>query len=253
MITNRKIAGLEPRWAVFKGFSLLFDNPGRSVAPLENGWSRIHCDIDGDESLQLYRGLGAFLDAATRTELSRAYLFCPLPSFSYHVTVWDGFNDENISQAARDIGGILSDLPHTLLENRELSREILASALVSTTGWSLQLKFDRLALWGNQVLVARLEPADLASGDELDRITQDRRKLSGILHQPYGVAFTEEYMPHVSLGYFANESAAESAASQVERWTARVEEKVGSQTITFDSISLYGFTDMVTFFKQALP
>jgi hypothetical protein len=26
-ITNHKISGFDPRWATFRGFSLLFDNP----------------------------------------------------------------------------------------------------------------------------------------------------------------------------------------------------------------------------------
>jgi hypothetical protein len=37
-ITNTKIAGVDgPRWAPFRGFSLLFDNPGDGVLPMGKG------------------------------------------------------------------------------------------------------------------------------------------------------------------------------------------------------------------------
>ena len=95
-ITNDKIAGLVPRWASFRGFSLLFDNPGPGLSTLARGLDKIDCDIDAHRGVGLYRGLATALAEIGHDLLLNAYLLCPLPTCSYHVTVWDGINDGNV-------------------------------------------------------------------------------------------------------------------------------------------------------------
>ena len=50
-------------------------------------------------------------------------------------------------------------------------------------------------------------------------------------------------------GYFANKESAQLATPLIADWVEIFEETVSDLTITYHSISLYGFTDMITFFK----
>src|SRR5687768_3467807 len=98
-ITNRKVAGLEPRWAPFPGFSLLFDNPGGCLTPAD-GLLHLRCPVEADPDLPFYRGLAEGLQQVGLDRLTRAHSFCPLPPASYHVTVWDGCNAGNLQRVA---------------------------------------------------------------------------------------------------------------------------------------------------------
>lgn len=46
-ITNSKVAGMEPKWALFRGISLLFDSPGDCFR-VENGRAHLHCRVASD-------------------------------------------------------------------------------------------------------------------------------------------------------------------------------------------------------------
>ena len=251
-ITNNKIAGFEPRWAPHRGFSLLFDNPGKSYSPMGEDWSKIDCSLE--EGLQLYKGLAKFLDEMGQHRLTNMYLFCPLPLSSYHVTVWDGLNEgnaQNVSASYRSkIKDFLNNLPGSLLIDENFIGEVLHSPLITTTDGSIKFKFNELAKWGNQVLVARLMPADQDSEGKFERIVDARDTLSARFREQFEVEMRKGYSPHITLGYFANEEYGELATPQIAYWTELLKRKVGDQLITFSSISLYGFTDMVTFFKR---
>jgi len=255
VITNAKVAGLEPVWAPYRGFSLLFDNPGESVSPMGEGLARLNCSVNTSSSLQLYSALAGLLDKIGRDLLMNTYLFCPLPSYSYHVTVWDGPNDGNARNVPPryrpNLEDFLAGLPNSLLGNNGFTTEVYDSPLVLRRGWTLEFKFDRLTKWGNQVLVARLAPADKDSEATLRGITADRTDLTTDLQERFGVKTTNGYSPHVSLGYFANREFADLSTPQIDHWTDMVKKEAGNLTITFSSISLYGFTDMATFFKKA--
>ncbi|RLC61895.1 MAG: hypothetical protein DRI79_06165 [Chloroflexi bacterium] len=253
-ITNSKIAGFEPRWAPFRGFSLLFDNPGDSVSSMGRDWLKVDCSVDESEDLQLYKGFAEFLNEIGRYRLTNTYLFCPLPPYSYHVTVWDGLNDGNVQDVSADchlrLKNFLKNLPGSLLTDKEFTNEVRHSPLITSTNRSIRFKFKRLAKWGNEVLVASLMPADQDSERELKRIVEDRKALSAWFRERFGVTMRSSYSPHVTLGYFANEEYAASATPEIDRWTESVKKRVDQLTITFSGISLYGFTDMVTFFKE---
>jgi hypothetical protein len=52
------------------------------------------------------------------------------------------------------------------------------------------------------------------------------------------------------LGYFANKDYGSETAGVINGWTDSFRKKLRDCTITFQDISLYGFTDMVTLFKR---
>jgi hypothetical protein len=251
-ITNAKVAGFTPRWALFRGFSLLFDNPGRSLTP-RDGRLELTCTVDTDPELTFYRNLRAQIEALDLDLLTHRYLFCPLPPPSYHVTVWDGGNDGNVEQVvgARRSGleALLNGLPDSLLQPNEFLELPACSPLVQRQDWALRFQLDRLVQWGNAVLVAYLAPADPASTQALEDLTEERRCLTSAFRQAFGIGPSDTYTPHVSLGYFANQEGAQSAAPHVPDWNQRFQQAMEAQTIIFRQVSLYGFTDMATFFK----
>ena len=132
-----------------------------------------------------------------------------------------------------------------------LSINSKVSPLFTGSDWSVTFKFDKLAKWGNQALVARLMPAGQESEKGFGRIVNEREVLSARFREQFEVGMQSGYTPHVTLGYFANEEYAELATPEVDRWTELARGIVGHRTIAFDSIDLYGFVDMVTFFKRS--
>jgi hypothetical protein len=252
-ITNAKVAGFTPRWATFRGFSILFDNPGQSLA--RAGQQRtLSCDVDGDPSLGFYRSLRDSLARLDLDLLTNSYLFCPLPPSSYHVTVWDGGNDSNVGQVVPDhrhaLDLLLAGLPATLSEPNGLTTLAARSPLVADGG-AITFRYDRLFLWGHSVLVALLAPADPASADRLREIEAGRRALSAQSQRVYGISASDRYLPHVSLGYFANREGAQLAASMLGTWESGFAGEMAGQLLPFAHASVYGFTDMATFFTTA--
>jgi len=253
-VTNDKVAGFEPRWAPYRGFSLLFDNPGHGVSPMGKGLLRLACAPGTDPDLHLYQGFVDCLDEIGRDLLIRTYLFCPLPPASYHVTAWDGLNDGNVQQVAPGhrpgLEEFLDGLPGTLLTHAAFTARAEGSPLVTGNAFAMRFTFKALRKWGNRVLVARLKAADEDSERALARMVEERNHLCAWFGERFGVQMRTRYAPHVSLGYFANAECAELATPQIDRWTDLFREGVGGRTIAFNSISLYGFTDMVTFVKK---
>lgn len=251
-ITNHKVAGFEPRWAPFSGFSLLFDNPGESLSPLSAGLLKLDC-AEAAPGLQLYSGLAGALDRIGRDLLVNTYLFCPLPFYSYHVTVWDGLNDANAAQVLpqhrSELDDVLRGLPGSLLTDERITAQANDSPLMHRRDWAIKLRFDVLHKWENRALVALLAPADQDSESELRTVAVEREYLTTRLQEQFGVRTTGGFAPHVTLGYYANQDHAERSTPQIDQWNEWIQEEIGNLTITFNTIGLYGFTDMVTFFR----
>jgi hypothetical protein len=255
-ITSKKIASLDPTWASYRGFSLLFDNPGETLSPLGEGLFKLDCSSSVSSELRFYKALASAQDTIGRDTLANTYLFCPLPPSSYHVTVWDGLNDGNAKDVPADLhaglDGFLEGFPDSLLVDNPFTVAAEGSPLVLRTGWSLSFRFAGLIKWGNQVLVACLVPADEDSKRALEHIIADQEDLSARFQELCGVTRSRHsYVPHVSLGYFANEARAELATPHIAHWSEIIGEALQDTTITFKRIDLYGFTDMATFFKKA--
>ncbi len=251
-ITNPKVAGLVPRWAEFRGFSLLFDNPGSCLARRAKVLE-LKCDVAGDDELRFYRGLRTTLESLDLDLLTRTYLFCPLPPHSYHVTVWDGGNDGNCAQVLEAQRPLLEDLlaglPESLSRPSEVTEIPLRCPLVTRPEWRIRFRLDSLALWGDAVLVARLATADEASDAVFQALMEERRRLNARYREAFGISASDSYVPHVSLGYFANQEGAQMAAPFTQGWNGQYVEQLRGMTLEFERISLYGFTDMATFFK----
>lgn len=251
-ITTEKVAGVEPLlWASFRGYSLLFDNPGKSLAATP-GRLNLSCDVDGDPQLGFYRALKEGIGKDETKMLVEKFMYCPLPTFSYHVTAWDGGNDYNlraVGEACRhQLQSLFTGLPDSLGESYLLTDMILSSPLVTQKNWSLHFKFRNLIKWDDG-LGAELVPDGKESGEALKIFAEERSQFIKRYRQNFGIGLTEEYRPHVSLGYFANAQVATEMASLMESWDKRMKQQMDGFTLSFNTISLYGFTDMATFFK----
>lgn len=248
-VTARKIAGFTPRWAPFPGFSLLFDNPGDSLRS-EDGFAAVVCDVENDPGLEfyhrVYRGFGR-LDPDL---LFRAYLFCPLPPESYHVTAYDVANVSDVPRCHADcLDGLRSLLDHVPSGDWSSDDPLLALAResqISTKPWNLAFVYDELNMFGRSGIALKLRPLDEAA---FESFRTARRELSVRYRERFGVGAGEGYGPHVSVGYFANAESAELAVGRVAEWDAVLRESVGDEVLTLKTASLYAFRSMAEFFK----
>ncbi|CAG7618865.1 hypothetical protein PAESOLCIP111_02156 [Paenibacillus solanacearum] len=252
-ITNKKVQTVQPvAWAPFYGFSLLFDHPGDSYDPLGGSadFETIHCRSE-EPKLSFYRAL--WERTQETVQLERKFSFCPLPLHSYHVTVWDGLNDFNVGklrEGDRDAAAaFVRGLPATMLTDRSILYGEDGAPLAIETA-PVEFKFDMLEKWNSSV-VARIKPANDESAYALQRIEDQRSRLTRVYFERFGiVTSTDDYRPHVSIGYFANKELGALAEAAVEELHDRLKPAMESLTITFGGISLYGMTDMETFIRR---
>ena len=250
-ITNPKLISLEPGWRTYRGFSLLFDNPGGGPTPTEAGLLKLNCQPH--ESLALYKAFGPFLQEIKLQQLQDEFSFCPLPFYSYHVTVWDGLNEGNIPYLEEDdqtnLRSYLENMPDSLLAPNQFTSAAHQSPL-ARQAWQIELVCTGLAKWSNQSLVALLGPKDRKSQEVFEQISDHRRQLNAYYRETFGVKMRDGYHPHVTLGYFANQDMAAGATPYLEMWETSLRDSVAGLKIVFSTISLYGFDDMVTFYKK---
>jgi hypothetical protein len=181
------------------------------------------------------------------------HFFCPLPPPSYHVTVLDGLNEANLQQVnmqhRQAIDDFLKNLPDSFLMNKRFITFIEDSLLIKRKNWNISFKLDRLANWGNQSVVATLLPVDADSANYAIFI-KERSILAETFGNEFGINVSTDFYPHLTLGYFANAQLAESFTPKITEWTNALKDQAAEQTITFNSVSLYGFMDMATFFRK---
>jgi len=251
-ITNPKLLPTG-RFGCYRGFSLLFDNPGEhSLSPMTGQFWRIDCQVHADPGLALYAKLATSVEKIVLPALGPGISFSALPAYSYHVTVWDGLNEGNrkkLSERYRlDLADFLLDLPVSLQPGKFTALPE-SSPLVGP--WSVAFQFDRLSVWGDSVLVARLKPVDGRSLEARNDIAEHRIQLYEKIESEFGLGgWRSGYAPHISLGYFWNEPGASAAAPQEDRWTEEFKHEIGSELIRFESVSLYGFLNMEIYFKR---
>jgi hypothetical protein len=240
-------------WVPWPGITILFNNPGESyLRQPETGLEQIACDPWVDPALSLYRALGDALAEAGIDSPGNAFAFCPLPSPSYHVTAWDGVNHENLSQLVeperQKFGEFLLGLPGTA--RRTPPELIPPDAFRGIDGADpVRFRFAGLSIWGDSVLVARLAPADEKSAAILEQIKKRREQLDEQF-APLGRPKPQpEYHPHVSLGYFSHSRGAHAAAAELLQWESVFRRRTAGCSLTFQTISAYGFTSMINFFK----
>ena len=228
-ITNPKLSGLEPRWAPFRGFSLVFDPPEDDV---------------------FFRALRMGLAALENDALIAEFYLRLLPPASFHVTVWDGVNDGKLAEVTPEFrtawerflqAGAAKPFPE------DLFREVQASELLTCPDWFLRLRCARIENWSNVSLVAHLEPADAAAAANLQRLRGARDALSKAFGRRFGVRPHPDYEPHVTLGYFANADMAAAAAPAVARWDAALRAGMAGRILELRRLHLSVFSDMTSF------
>ena len=228
-ITNPKLIGLEPRWAPFRGVSLVFDPP------------------DDDA---LLRALRAGVAAMSRDSLITEHFLRLLPPASYHVTVWDGVNDGKLPEVVPAFRAewerFLQAIPTDAFPEN-LFREVLASELTTCPDWKLRLRCARIENWSDVSLVAHLEPSDGASAESLRRIRIARDALSDAFGKKFGVRPHPDYTPHVTLGYFANAGLAATSAPAVARWNDALMRQTADLVLALRRVHCSAFSDMTSF------
>ena len=246
----------EPIWQPFPGFSFLFDNPGKSLS-VNNGYVKIEVDYGAlnQRDLDLYTNIAKAVEIIDPTALAQLFQFFALPSSTYHVTVWDGVNKGNMKW--------LGD------ESKKVFEECFAAGVASVlrawppfkgareyASWfrgtdPIRLYYNGLRARGTTVLVVELtpDPMDKASVQALADIRKRRAELDSYFTN-YGKPENHSLIPHVAVGYFANSDLGRSAMfQQMDTWMAAFDEKLRGCYIEFQTIDLYAFVDMVTYFK----
>lgn len=248
-ITNPKLATLDPAWRRYRGLSVLFDNPGSRPGP---GITALEDVPVGDGQRQtLYDVLAGVVGDADPERMRDGYGFCPLPRYSYHVTVCDGPNEHAIAGATSPDGAVaaalIAELPDSLdratAQLRWLCRSPLLGAVAAN---AVTLAVSDVVIWGH-VLAARLVPVDTQAQGALDRIAQARAALVDQLESRLGLQ-TQAWRPHVSLGYFANRRSAKAATATLPQWRRALAAQ-RTPPIRFASAAVYGFTDMASFYR----
>jgi hypothetical protein len=255
-ITNNKIAGFELRWAPFRGFSFLFDNPGDSFTL---AGSRLDLAANlADPGLVFYWVLHESVVRLGKDHLVNAYLFCALPPASYHVTIWDGVNDGNIGQVPEahraEFQNLMAGFPDSVLQPTPPLDSLLSSPLTTFTQ-EIRFRFDRLGNWSNTSVVAELAPVDEASFLALQELITLRAAWNEEFKARFGISPSNphHFAPHVTLGYFANREQAAQMLALQQDWNDMLTQTMRNGLLALRGISLYGFTDMATFFKRATP
>lgn len=233
-ITQAKVAGLEPRWSRFPGFSLLFDNPASAWTGF---YSRLH---------------EAMLQLAPEVTVD-AHAFCPLPFDSYHVTVWDGVNAANLGalRAEREAWtAFLAALPGSATAEPASIGVVRNSALATQPCGPIRFTFLDLQNWFDEALVARLQPDGEDSAQRFARLVDARRALAAEAQHTLGMSPRERFQPHVTLGYFANGDGGARAREAHPAWQAQFAAALEGATLEFTSIGLYTFADMAAFQRR---
>ena len=252
-VTNPKVAGLEPSWRSYSGLSVLFDNPGPTRGA-QGGIRGLTVPDAGDAPLfEALAGASRMLGTAGMRD---AYGFCRLPPATYHVTVCDGVNElqapEIRTRVAGAVRSVLRGLPQSLAQ-LPASLAFLSGPELSEVARAHPITFPAAEVvgWGS-VLAVRLEAASRDDGTVFSAIEGARDRFASVIEECLGLR-VQGWRPHVSLAYFADRSGAADAEAEIPQWSRALLDSVGEATVCFSSVSLYGFTDMATFFRAARP
>jgi hypothetical protein len=247
-----QVPGLETKWAEFRGFSLLFDNPDQEQTHKSVKHRKLESDVDSNPNLRFYQELRNALFELDLDWLVNKTSFCPLPPSTYHITVWDGLNDGNYDQVQpifqKDLTNFFSHLPGNMKKGEPFLEPVCISSLLDSESLTITFQFGQIVNWGNTVIVCR--PDILLEGTRAyDWITEERKGLSNIYLEQFGISMSKKWFPHITLGYFENQEAASKTKSYIDAWSDQFKERMEGLTITYNQVGLYGFTDMATFFR----
>jgi hypothetical protein len=160
----------------------------------------------------------------------------------------DGNADQILTNQYDDLQHLLGGLPDSLREDEDFTSPVRNSALLKMEDLSITFRFGKLVNWDNMVIVCKPDVID-SDRDVYNRIVEERKLLGNIYQERFGIPLNQEWSPHITLGYFANQEAASKSIMHIESWSDKFREKMDGLTITYKQIGLYGFTDMATFVK----
>jgi len=258
-IRNPKIARVWPdrilfrRWdpAGVRGVSLLYDAPGNSYKE-HDGCQVLSCDLTNPQ-VALYAGLAR---AAEQMEPVLSELRpCWIAPTSYHSTYANSINQFNLHK--------IESLHHRIQYARFLGR--LPNSMVGPLPdgfpphrvqtdfpWRIRFRFDRLQLWPKDfALVALLEPADEESVSVLAMLSQRRTSVNEELIG-LGLPGDTGTIAHVTLCYFASDEEAVLAMERLGHCTNVLPAGLRDLTAEHVSVSLYGWTSMVDFWRISI-
>ena len=235
------------KWKKFPGFSLLFYAGDKNF----NGNMLFNNLPQANSFYQILHKV--FTDYASENPLlSDDSKFLNLDFPSWHVTVWDGINQANFSQLQREDLTYFSRFMNSLKYSdiHPDIRTLVEKSIrwMNSTG-EIRFAFRKLYNYENKVMVVSLKPADISSLEKLHKIKLIRRNLNNYFEDHFGFATSKRYLPHTSLGYFVDEQAGEDFEPYHEELNSLLEKKLTNSKIAFNSVGLFGFTDMVSFFK----
>lgn len=257
-IANSKIQKLEPAWAPFPGFSILFDG---SSAQLKR------ClQFDAQRVMQLGMDLAPMETpllhtchnwwAKAQTELNFPYyLWASLPFRSYHVTLWDGINAGNlprVKQAHREpFQRFWEDFGKVKAGESFVNQALERSGLWSYRHKSIVFEFGKLAIHGH-ALVAELLPLK-EHEDHYQILCEARTALNQQFDAEFGpgLGFFEPYIPHVTLAYAVNRDVARKSQEMLPRWNFELGQQSAGLNLRYKGFSLYAFQKMDNFYKYA--
>lgn len=265
-ITNNKIEsiGSSVKWARFPGFSFLFDNPTDNFDRLAANDSsliyQLSSDLD-DPNLILYNKLYYGIRELIEKPRQNNPFICLLPPYSYHVTALDTINKDNVNFLRRayysEFMDLFKRLPDSICEESSIYRVSQQFSALSNKSWELKFSFKQLANFSDRALVALLE-IEHDSKSHFDVFLKIRSRTKNFIKEFYGktIDVQHNYLPHITLAYFANsQSAAYFTEQNLKILSLELRNNLKDSWddptfISFSSASLYGFTDMVRFFKR---
>jgi hypothetical protein len=235
-------------WQDFRGFSFLADPSPRDLAEESPGILTIR-NVSG--SNELYDALGDIILGPWGAGLEEEFIFCRLPHSSYHVTIKDGVNDDNLDLLEPDAATALRHFFRGLPDVLSSPAPFLPSFSSISLSSPLRFRFAKLSLWNRSTLVSRLQPMDSESRLVLSEIEQCREELGRQWKAAYGLPVSQEpsWAPHITLGYFPNPDIVRVSEARLGQWSEHVSARLENAESEFKSVSLYAFRDMATFVK----
>lgn len=246
IITHSKVQTLQPVWADFSGYSLIFENlsdPGRQP--------RAATFADDGESLAFFAAAAAALRSIGEETLMRKLLLCLLPQHSYHVTAIDLINAGNRKKVALRASRKAAKAVAKAAGDPQAPPQLLAK--LGLTGgvngqFPLRFRSGGLEALNQRALVIRLEPAGAADERMLARMLDWRCSVQHRLEEKTGLA-PSPYQAHMTLGYFASRGLADQAPELLEDLAAALNRALAGRELPVAAAALYSFTSMERFHR----
>ena len=244
IITHSKVQTLQPVWAEFCGYSLIFENlsqPG--AAPPAAIFA------DDAESLAFFAGAAAALRSIGEEALMRQLLLCLLPQHSYHVTAVDLINAGNRKKIAlRAARKAAKTVAKAATDPQALPPFLAKLGLTggANAEFPIRFRYGGLEALNRRALVIRLEPAGPEDAQMLARMLDWRSGLQQRLEEKTGLA-PSPYKAHMTLGYFASRTLAEQAPELLETLDRALQRALAGRLLPVVAAGLYSFTSMERF------